>query len=284
LSVLTKIFIGLLIVVVLIMTSGMIVYVNRTEDFKKTTASATEDKNRAIAALHAAQQEVVAVRGERDYRVMEATARGEALRPAFEAAQAAARQSNDAVTKANADAARAQEEKNAALASAQAALGTVDAQQKVINEMSTKLSDEQKRAAAAETRIAALIRATDGQTATIRRMKEEITALEQKVDEMSKTRTVINANAADQGTNPGMAMNLQGVIKATRVINGTPYGTISIGSAQAVQKGMKFKLVDGGNFLGYLTVDSVDTEEAVGHMEGPNLNQVRKNTQVKTQW
>jgi hypothetical protein len=79
-------------------------------------------------------------------------------------------------------------------------------------------------------------------------------------------------------------MNLRGVIKDTRMINQTLYGTISIGSAQNVQKGMQFKVIDNGSFLGYLTVDTVDTEESVGHMTGPSLNQVHKGTQVRTQF
>jgi len=79
-------------------------------------------------------------------------------------------------------------------------------------------------------------------------------------------------------------INLRGVIKETRMINQTLYGTISIGSTQNVQKGMRFKVVNDGNFLGYLTVDTVDAEDAVGHLTGPSLNQVRKGSQVWTQW
>jgi hypothetical protein len=78
--------------------------------------------------------------------------------------------------------------------------------------------------------------------------------------------------------------NLKGVIKASRNINGTHYATISLGSEQNVQKGMKFKVIADGNFLAYLTVDSVDSEEAVGHLEGPGVAAVRKGTQVRTQW
>jgi hypothetical protein len=79
-------------------------------------------------------------------------------------------------------------------------------------------------------------------------------------------------------------INLRGVIKETRTINQTLYGTISIGSAHNVQKGMRFKVVNDGNFLGYLTVDFVDAGEAVGHMDGPSLNQIRKGSEVRTQW
>jgi len=288
LSVLTKIFVGLLIVVVLIQTSGTIVFVNRSEEFKKNLDTARSETARERAARLGAEQEVVAVRGERDLRVMEATARGESLRPALEAALASGKAANEAVAKANADVAKADADKNAALAQAAAALGTIDTQQKTINETATKFADEQKRAAAAETRIAALIKEVDGMKVANRGLKEQITGLENKLDEMAKTRTVINTggNGADQNAAPGMAAaaNLRGVIKDTRMINQQLYGTISLGSAQNVQKGMQFKVIDNGNFLGYLTVDMVDTDEATGHMSGPSLNQVHKGTQVRTQW
>ncbi len=81
-----------------------------------------------------------------------------------------------------------------------------------------------------------------------------------------------------------MIANLRGVIKNKRTINGIEYATISLGSAQNVSKGMRFKVIDGNSFLGYLTIDNVEPNESVGHLDGPNLAMVKSGTEVRTQW
>ena len=78
---------------------------------------------------------------------------------------------------------------------------------------------------------------------------------------------------------------IDGVIRATRAIAGVPYATISVGSNAGVQRGMEFKVVshETGDFLGILTVDSVDTNEATGRLAGPKVANIRPGAEVKTQ-
>ena len=77
---------------------------------------------------------------------------------------------------------------------------------------------------------------------------------------------------------------INGVIRDRRTIAGREYATISVGSADQVTRGMRFSVVDGNNFLGYLTIVEVDDQEATGRLEGPGLNRIRPNvTQVFTQ-
>ena len=82
----------------------------------------------------------------------------------------------------------------------------------------------------------------------------------------------------------GPNANLRGVVRSLKNIGGQDYATISLGSADNVQKGMKFNVIGGNKFLGYLTIDSVDYNEATGHLEGPDLKSVRPGSEVATQF
>jgi hypothetical protein len=83
--------------------------------------------------------------------------------------------------------------------------------------------------------------------------------------------------------NPTPTVALDGVIRGTSVIAGVPYATISLGSADAVEKNMQFKVIDGDRFLGYLTVDTVEPHEATGRLEGPHVDDIKGGVEVKTQ-
>ena len=98
----------------------------------------------------------------------------------------------------------------------------------------------------------------------------------------------------DLGGNPngvgGVAANLgappiNAVVRDTRSINGIPYATISVGSADSVTKGMEFNVIDRDHaqFLGKLTIDSVQPNEATGRLDGPGINSVHSGTEVRTQ-
>lgn len=284
-SVLTKIFVVLHVVVSLMLASGIIVYVNRTENFAANEKKAKEEATRERAGRQVAEHEAIAARGDRDARILEADARSLSYRAALDAKigevagiqqQLVAAQS--AQTKAE-DAARASD------LAAQGALKTVDAQQKVINDTAAKLTAMEKLYTETQTRVAQLTQERDGLNATVRRLREDVVALTEQLDEMRKT---VSGKVASTDTNVAggreTVLNLRGVVKAKRNINGIEYATISLGSADNVTKGMKFKVINKNNFLGYLVVDSVEPNEAVGHLEGPNLVLVGPGSEVRTQW
>ncbi len=92
----------------------------------------------------------------------------------------------------------------------------------------------------------------------------------------------LNAAPNQPIRNTGVAIN--GVIRETRTIADIPYATISVGSADDVQQGMEFKVVQGNQFLGTLTVDSVEAQEATGRLAGPRIADVKPGVQVRTQY
>jgi hypothetical protein len=76
---------------------------------------------------------------------------------------------------------------------------------------------------------------------------------------------------------------VNGVVREKRVIAGVPYATISIGSADAVTRGMRLRVLGGRGgqeFLGYVDVTNVEPDEAIGKLSGPRVNEVTANSQV----
>jgi septal ring factor EnvC (AmiA/AmiB activator) len=89
--------------------------------------------------------------------------------------------------------------------------------------------------------------------------------------------------ASQTFSGPG-AQKINGVIREVRMIAGVPYATISVGSADAVQRGMQFNIVTrNGQFLGKLVVDTVEPNESTGRLEGPRVAEVQPGAEVRTQ-
>jgi chromosome segregation ATPase len=71
--------------------------------------------------------------------------------------------------------------------------------------------------------------------------------------------------------------DLKGIIRSVRSADGQTYATISLGSADKVEKGMEFSVINpiSMTFLSKFIVDSVDTNSAFGRLEGPHVPDVK---------
>lgn len=71
--------------------------------------------------------------------------------------------------------------------------------------------------------------------------------------------------------------DLKGVIRDVKTRDGQTYATISLGSADKVEKGMEFSVINpiSMTFLSKFIVDSVDTNTAFGRLEGPHVLDVK---------
>jgi hypothetical protein len=81
------------------------------------------------------------------------------------------------------------------------------------------------------------------------------------------------------------APSIEGVVREKSIINGNTFVTISVGSADGVAKGMKFNVLDGSDFIGVVTIDTVDSDNSIGKLEGPQdkVGRVKNGDEVKTQ-
>lgn len=286
-SALTKTFVLLHVVMSMLLAAGLIVFVNRVDDFQKTIKS---DK----ASLTLAQQR--AVEGEAEV----ATARSVA-QSATSAAQAQMQQMQSEITKRDQDMANLRTqlaEAQATLASAQAGLtssneavkvaqqnqGALQGQLAQLRTTQDKLMQQFTEANLSINDTSARLAQTERQR---RDLQEQVADLTQRLGDAGADKARRgDAGGAGPGNRLNSAVNVNGVVREKRVIAGVPYATISIGSADAVSRGMRLRVLGGRNgqeFLGYVDVTNVEPDEAIGRLTGPRINEVNVNSQVVSQ-
>jgi hypothetical protein len=280
LSVLTKLFVVLLVVSSLLLSASVVVFVNRVEDNKATADAATkklasarrevEELNKAVASsrrdLLDAQNEMAKQLGEkeRDIVARETTIQEKNAKIAQADKDS---QIKDATIKGNTDALKAAQEENKGLQTANL-------------EIRNKYDDVLKQSGELNTRVTEL----DNKLRTTEKALEyNLELVAQKNAELAGMRQKGSVAGGSSEATPD-AGPINGVIRRVDIIGGKKYATISVGSSDNVTKGMKFSVIDSGagKFLGYVTVDSVQPNEAVGQVEGPAVDKIQANLEVKT--
>lgn len=112
---------------------------------------------------------------------------------------------------------------------------------------------------------------------TYGRQVEYLTEQIKKADDLIESySSIITKNHLTVPTTSSSAYNgpaISGVVQDKQDINGVTYLTISVGSADNVQQGMEFRVVDSQTqpekFLGIMTVTQADVNTAVGRVQGP---------------
>jgi hypothetical protein len=154
------------------------------------------------------------------------------------------------------------------------------------NDALTKQSDDDTR------QLADLNSQTETQGATLEQTQEKLQAeleRDQKLggwvrDHGGSPDDIVAGGST--GINAG-APAIAGRVLETSTINGVPYCTISVGSADGVARGMQFYVIDPATsqFLGIVTVDTVDSNNSIGKLDGEpaKIAQIRAGNDVKTQ-
>jgi hypothetical protein len=285
-SALTKTFVLLHVVMSMLLAAGLIVFVNRVDNYQQTAQANKATLQLAEQRASEANAELATVRASNANIAQTSQA-------AIKQAQDALNQRDAEISRLNTDLARAQ----AQLASAQAALtgsndalkvaqqnqGTLQGQLASLRQTHDKLMQQFTEANLSINDISARLSQTERQR---KDLAEQVADLNQQLQRGGGQRTDAGGTGAQQaggrfGVNPNV--NVNGVVREKRVIAGQPYATISIGSADAVQKGMTLKVLGGRNgqeFLGYVHVTEVEPDQAIGRLDGPRINEVTTNSQV----
>jgi hypothetical protein len=291
LSPLTKLFVGLLVVLSLLLTASVVTFVN-TIDNQKRLAEQTEQKlKNEMAQKDAALAQAQSEKTQANDAMQLAQAQVEQLNQHSTASKQLLAQSDKSLAEAktalaiqSADQTRLTE---ALKASEDAKSGLQDMVTKLRQSNDTSL----QQMAQASQQISDLtnrLEITERERRFATEQLEEQRNANQKlgaaIQEMGKNPREILASATMGGAvgNP----KINGVVKEVRTIAGLPYATISVGSADNVTKGMEFNIIErNGNFLGKLKIDTVELNEATGRITGPadKIAQVQKGVEVKTQ-
>jgi len=287
LSPLTKLFVVLHVVLSLMLTAGLIVFVNRTTNFNLALAASKTALAQASLQADSAKADAMFARESSE----------KAVKAVDDQIQTIQAKLVDAERQIAADDARiAKDSSDAALASAETA-GLTDAlkaseDQKArqadalaqgrsdVDSLTKKNSDLNLAVSDLTNKLEVALRERSNYSEQLAEQKSQVENLTAIVKDLGGNPNTVGGNKANLG-----AVAINGVIREVKPINGIPYATISVGSADNVQKGMQFNVIDRdrGLFLGQLTIDSVEPTSATGRLDGPRINDVHAGTEVKTQ-
>jgi hypothetical protein len=286
-SVLTKIFVVMLVVLSLLLSAATITFVNSIDDYKRVVDAASQGKLSAEASA--------------------AEARSQADLAAKQAADAQAQLAaqNQNASQENQRLAKDLADLGVQLAGAKSQATIAEAN---VSKLTSAVSALQTMSAAAAQMVADLRATNDRLTQqngelnialTDSTNKLNITEdarrnLAEQLTERSATVDKLGGALRDLGKDPnrvtssGLAAGapaINGVIRDTRQIAGIPHAKISVGSDDAVKVGMEFNILDrtNGKFLGKLTVVAVEPNEAVGRVTGPDIAAIAAGAEVRTQ-
>lgn len=276
-SVLTKLFVVLLVVCSLMLSAAVVVFVNRVDNYQQAANQNTAALNAARTQANSMQARVSEMdtnmrtaagaaasrEGELSRQMTDLQKQNQDLQGRLANAQKEL-QIRDGTINGTAALARAAQEENKGLLT-------------LNNDLRTKNDDLLR--ANGELNTALTVQDNKG-----RALAKQLEFEQERVVELQN-----QAKNAPKGgsseANPTPPAPIAGRINAVNVIGGKKYATISVGSADNVQKGMKFNVINTktGEFLGFLTVDRVEPNEAIGPVEGTKIDKVQAGVDVRTQ-
>jgi hypothetical protein len=281
-SVLTRIFVGLLIVCSLLLTAAMVVFVNRTDDFHKAAVAAEEKMLSAQRGKDAAQRDADAARQRETEAIATANGKVSDLMGRIQQMSQEMASRDAEITDLKA--------KNGV------AQGTITDQAGGLKAMGQNVADVSGR-------NKALTDENDKLRLTNADYVGANTDLTKRMEEAERERRFLNEQLNQSKSQLAQAINrlkeagitditttrraasvpdLNGIIRSVKTDEGHTYASISLGSKQKVEKGMEFSVIDQneGTFLGKFIVDSVDPDSAYGRLEGPRVQNVRPDSIV----
>jgi hypothetical protein len=282
-------FVVLLVLLSIILTAGVVTFVNRIEPLQTKINVLKEQAEQNKAILNQRITDLDAMTSKYNAAEAAAAAAAEKFQTAIQTERSATAKSDAALAQAN--------NQIAVLSSTMATQSVaVAASEEAKNKLQDQVvalrkdTDERLRQVAdLGQRVSKLVAELDATERQRRNLAEQVAELQGKTEQQSRALKDLGYNESQlktAGTRAG-APAINGIIRSRETIAGREYGKISIGSQDQVTKGMQFQILDKetGAFLGVLTVDVVDAQEAMGHIDADQgkLAQIKAGNVVKTQ-
>lgn len=304
-SALTKVFVVLHVILSVMLVAGMVTFVNKVENHREARIKAEDQGKVAVAQRDSALADAQLARAERDTAVATANNRAQANEQAFNAQLEQVARLQGEVQSGKLDVQKAQIQVQTALGQAKAAQEALATAETALQQVRKESDDLQRKYSEAMVAISDTTQKLDATGNRYRKIQEDLTAAQATIEDLRKrgagglsfeqpggapgrpAPAAPGAAAPTPGAGPVAAnQNLKGVVRSKRTIQGVEYATISLGSADNVQRGMQFRVIDrqANKFLGFMTVASVDYNEATGPLQGPAVNQIKAGSEVITNW
>lgn len=288
-SALTKIFVVLLVICACLQTAATVVFVSRVENYADTARIAQAKATDADRRYQAAVAQVAAATANAERAEAAAAAQVQALRTQLDNVQRQVADRDAQIAKAASD------QQILSLQNTQLASG-LKASEDAKQQLQTTLADARKSAdelvqhnSDLNGRVSDLQNKLDQTTREWRYTQEQLASAQAEAKRLSNVAQASGLSAEQINNTPAnQGSPINGVIRGVQNISGNEYATISVGSADGVSKGMQFNVInrDKGEWLGTLTVDKVDQNQAVGRLslKGAVLGEIQPNrTEVRTQ-
>jgi SMC interacting uncharacterized protein involved in chromosome segregation len=286
-SALTKIFVVLNVILSIILAAGITVWVNRQQNFLIAQKNATLSLNAANAERTKAESELRAVTDAKTQMQAQLQKQLDAKQHDIDTLTATVTDRDSHIAQLNNNLAQttaAQKTANDALMVAQTTLGK---QSDEIGELRKNTLDLQKRSADLSFAVNSWTNKYEVANHSWQGAEEQVHQLQSDLQKSNEIIHKAGISIDKPRTINGEALvRVEGVVRSKRDIGGVPYATINVGSADQVAPGMRFKVIDPqlkDPFLGYLVVDRVEPNEAIGRLTGPHVNDVRPGVEVRTQ-
>ena len=286
-SPLTRIFVVLLVVCSMLLTASVVVFVSKTENVQASLEKAQGQLEAANLAATRAQTELASARTSAETARLTAEGQIKALQQELADKQAQISTLGVQIADLSSKNTLASADVNRLTEALKTAQDTTAKLQDHVTELRKASDDLVRQRGELNVAISDLQNRLDVTERERRNVAEQLTEANAQIAQMRGALADANITLQPRQTTglSGGAPDIKGVVRATRSIAGIPYATISVGSADDVQKGMEFNLIDRerGEFLGKLYVDTVEPNEATGRLDGPRINEVRQGTEVRTQ-
>jgi hypothetical protein len=289
LSVLTKVFIVLHVVLTMLFVAATIVWVNRVDTTKVALDSAVKETAGARRELAEAQASESRAKGDAAALSTQSAAAIANVRKERDEAIAAVRQRDAALAGAQQNVASEGAKLQAVTAALQTAQKSNATFQQTLEQTRTssdKLQQENTQLLTANSdlnsRVQVALRKNQFLNEELDQAREQIAQMN---DRGGATASAAAAPAAAGISGVRTEQAINGVIRDVKNVGGVQTATVSVGSTDNVKPQMQFNVIDreAGNFLGYFIVDRVEQNEAVGRLTGPSVNQMKKGNEVRTQ-
>ncbi len=284
---LTKVFVVLHVVLSLVLAAGVIVFVNRTENFAGLLTASTAAKTAAEASAAAARADADSIRESCDAAVRDVNNRLKDMQTQLSAAQTQVAQRDAALAQASSAAALAAADTNRLTEALKSSEDQKSRQQDIIAQLRSDNDSLVRKNSDMNITVSDLTSKLDVALRERENFSEQLVEAKNQNENLTK---ILSDNGLSPNQVGGTKANLgavaiNGVIRDMRVINNIPYATINVGAADNVQKGMQFNVIDRtkGMFLGQLTIESVEPNQATGRLDGPRISDVQRGTEVRTQ-
>lgn len=284
-SALTKLFVGLLVVLSLLLSAASITFLHTVPNFNEQIATLRAGQAAAQAQAERVRATETALRTAAEQRAAE-------QQLLLSAAATEASSLRGELAKSEADKAALQGQ-IAQSNTTQATLSqAVTLNMGLVNELRTQLGELREtydrtlqQNLEIGTQLAKVSNDNEYLQRALRAVQEQNVNLLGQAENFKRIIVALGGNPDDPSENPIAPPRINGVVVQRQVIDAQPYALISVGSEDDVKAGMRFTVIDPetSRLLGFVTIEEVDDQVSIGKLSGPHIDEISANDEVRTQ-